>query len=69
MDVDEMFLLTLIGADFVFSRLTGNGEEERKRHGLPLERLQKERDEWNKWKAQKAKRKYIYIYIYIYIYK
>ena len=59
MDVDEMFLLTHIGANFVFSRLAGNGEEERKRHGLAIERLQRERDEWNKRKAQEAKKKKI----------
>ena len=34
--------------NFVFSRLTDHGEEERKRHDLALEKLQRARDEWNK---------------------
>ena len=34
--------------DFVFSRLTYHGAEERKRHDLALEKLQKARDEWNR---------------------
>ena len=33
--------------NFVFSRLTDHGEEERKRHDLALERLQIARDKWN----------------------
>ena len=33
--------------NFVFSRLTDHGEEERKNHDLALERLQKRRGEWN----------------------
>ena len=40
---DEMFLITLIARDCVFSRLTGDGEEERKRHALALEKLQRAR--------------------------
>ena len=39
--------LAFSGTNFVFSRLTDHGEEERKRHDLALERLQKARDEWN----------------------
>ena len=35
------------GTNFVFSRLTDHGEEERKRHDLALEGLQKARDKWN----------------------
>ena len=35
----------------------GNGEEERKRHAIALEKYQKARDEWNKQKVQKAKNK------------
>ena len=50
-------LITLIAKDYVFSRLVGNGEEERKRHALALEKYQKARDEWNKRKVQKAKNK------------
>ena len=33
--------------NFVFSRLTDNCEEERKRHDLAFEELQKARDKWN----------------------
>ena len=39
--------LAFSGTNFVFSRLTDHGEEERKRQSLALERLQKARDEWN----------------------
>ena len=40
--------LAFSGTNFVFSRLTDNGVEERKRHDLALEKLQRARDEWNK---------------------
>ena len=40
--------LAFSGTNFVFSRLTDHGEEERKRHNLALEKLQKAKDEWNK---------------------
>ena len=40
--------LAFSGTNFVFIRLTDHGEEERKRHDLALEKLQKARDEWNK---------------------
>ena len=36
------------GTNFVFSRLTDHGEEERKRHDSALERPQRARREWNK---------------------
>ena len=36
------------GSNFVFSRLTDYGAEERKRHDLALEKLQRARDEWNR---------------------
>ena len=36
------------GTNFVFSRLMDHGEDERKRHGLALEKLQRARDQWNK---------------------
>ena len=36
-----MFLITFIARDYVFSRLMGNGEEERKRHALALENYKK----------------------------
>ena len=39
--------LAFSGTNFVISRLTDHGEEERKRNYLALERLQKARDEWN----------------------
>ena len=34
--------------NFLLSRLTDHGEEERKIHGLALEKLQRARDEWDK---------------------
>ena len=40
--------LTFSGTNLVFSRLTDYGPEERKRHDLALEKLQRERDEWNR---------------------
>ena len=40
--------LAFSGTNFLFSRLTDHGEEERKRHDLALEKLQRARDEWNK---------------------
>ena len=40
--------LTFSGTNFVFSRLTVHGAEERKRHGLALEKLQRAWDEWNR---------------------
>ena len=43
-----MNALAFSGTNFVFSRLTDHGEEERKRHDLALEKLQRARDEWNK---------------------
>ena len=36
------------GSNFVFFRLTDHGAEERKRHDLALEKLQRARDEWNR---------------------
>ena len=40
--------LVFSGTSFVFSRLTDNGEQERKRHDLALKKLQRARDEWNR---------------------
>ena len=40
--------LAFSGTNFVFSRLTDHGEEERERYDLALEKLQRARDEWNK---------------------
>ena len=42
-----MHALTFSGTNFVFSRLTDHGEEERKRHDLAIEKLQRARDQWN----------------------
>ena len=39
--------LAFSGTNFVFSRLTDHGEEERKRHDLAEVQLQKARDKWN----------------------
>ena len=41
MYAEEIFLLSLIGRGFVFSRLAGNGEEERKIHALAFENFQR----------------------------
>ena len=40
--------LAFSGTNSVFSQLTDHGEEERKRHYLAEEQLQKARDAWNK---------------------
>ena len=40
--------LAFSGTNFVFSRLTDHGEEERKRHDLAFEKLQGARVDWNK---------------------
>ena len=40
--------LAFSGTNFVFSRLTDPGAEERKRHDIALKKLQRERDEWNR---------------------
>ena len=40
--------LAFSSTNFVFSRLTDHGEEERKRHDLALEKLQRARDKLNK---------------------
>ena len=39
--------LAFNGTNFVFSRLTDHSEEERKRHDLAIENLQRARDSWN----------------------
>ena len=48
--------LAFSGTNFVFSQLTDHGEEERKRHDLALEKLQRARDKWNE---DRMKRRYI----------
>ena len=40
--------LAFSSTNFVFSRLTDHGVEERKRHDLALEKLQRARHEWNR---------------------
>ena len=40
--------LAFSGTNFFFSRLTDHGAEERKRHDLALEKLQRDRDEWDR---------------------
>ena len=39
--------LAFSGTNFVFSRLTDHGEEERKTHDLALKNPQRARDKWN----------------------
>ena len=39
--------LAFSGSNYVFSRLTDHDDEERKRHDLALEKLQRARDQWN----------------------
>ena len=41
------------GTNFVFSRLTGHGEEKRKIHDLALEQLQRARHKWNKHRMKR----------------
>ena len=41
-------VLAFSGTNIAFSRLTDHGAEERKRHDLALENLQKARDRWNR---------------------
>ena len=36
------------GTNFIFSRLTDHGAEERKRHDLAEQKLQRARDKWNR---------------------
>ena len=40
--------LAFSSSNFVFTRLTDHGAEERKRHDLALEKLQRARDEFNR---------------------
>ena len=47
--------LAFSGTNFVFSKLTDHGEEERKRHDLALQKLQMGRDEWNKDRMKRLK--------------
>ena len=45
--------LAFSGTNFVFSRLTDHGAEERKRHDLALEKFQRARDEWNEYRMKR----------------
>ena len=45
--------LAFSGTNFVFSKLTDHGEEERKRYDLAFGKLQKARDEWNKYQMKR----------------
>ena len=45
--------LAFSGTNFVFSRLTDQGEQERKRHNLAEEQLQKATDQWNEDKMKR----------------
>ena len=45
--------LAFSGTNFLFSKFSGNGEAERKRHDLAIEKLQKDRDEWNKQRIER----------------
>ena len=49
--------LAFSGTNFVFSRLTDHGAEERKRHDLALEKLPKARDEWNRDRTKRRQMK------------
>ena len=40
--------LAFSDTNFIFSRLTDHGAEERKRHDLAIKKIQRARDEWNK---------------------
>ena len=42
--------LAFSGTNFIFSRITDQGEEERKRHDLALGKLRRPRDKWNEYK-------------------
>ena len=44
--------LVFSGTNYIFSRLTDHGVEERKRHDLALEKLQRTRDEWDRYRMK-----------------
>ena len=46
-DGDVFIALAFSATNFVFSRLTDPGEDERKKHDLAIKRLQRTRDAWN----------------------
>ena len=45
-------ILAFSSTNFVFSRLTDHGAEERIRHDLALKKIQRERDEWNRYQMK-----------------
>ena len=45
--------LVLTSTNFIFSRLTGHGKKERKRHDLEEERLQRARVKWNEEESKR----------------
>ena len=45
--------LVFSGTNYAFRLLTDHGDEERKRHDLALERLQRARDQWNEDRMKK----------------
>ena len=49
--------LAFSGTNFVFSRLTDHGAEERKGHDLALEKLPKARDKWNRDRTKRKQMK------------
>ena len=44
--------LVFSGTNYIFSRLMDHGVEERKRHDLALEKLQRTRDEWDRYRMK-----------------
>ena len=49
--------LAFSGTNFVFSRLTDHGAEERKGHDLAFEKLPKARDKWNRDRTKRKQMK------------
>ena len=47
--------LAFSGTNFVFSQLTDHGEEERKRHDLAFEKLQRAKKKWNEDRMKQLK--------------
>ena len=45
--------LAFSGSNYMFSKLSGHGEAERKRHNEAIENLQKDRDSWVKERQQR----------------
>ena len=45
--------LVFSGTNYLFSNRSDHGAEERKRHDLAMEKLQKARDEWNQRRIER----------------